>query len=111
MVLPIIVALMGLAVWFLAYASERNGKKAPWKWAGVALLGLAIILGYQSYSMLHDYMYRSFLRGQNKLKASHYIALLFPLFSLVGVLGMHYWPRFVKPRAAAPQPIPSSEAP
>jgi heme/copper-type cytochrome/quinol oxidase subunit 3 len=103
-VMPAIMTVFGVLIWWMAMMAEQKGKNAPWKWLGIVFLALGIFFGLGPFMEYMDPVYRAGLPGNKRVVAVYYGSLFLPLLSLIGcVLWQVFGKRFV------PQGTVSSE--
>jgi|CXWL01.1.fsa_nt_gi hypothetical protein len=51
LLMPMLCLFFGLLVFFLGIRKEMDGGKAPWKWAGVLILGIGSYSVWESFAL------------------------------------------------------------
>ncbi len=89
LMLPLIILFFGAVVYAAAYAKGMQVRKLPmFRFIGVALIVIAIFLGFQSFWQLQDALYKASI-GKRVLYA-HYLGFFFPLLCAIAVGVMEF---------------------
>jgi hypothetical protein len=86
LILPTLLSAIGLVVYFLGQKREASVDKAPWKWAGLIPIVIALFVGVQSaFVFLSDPFYREVAYGR-KMMLGHIGAAAIPALMIVVIL-------------------------
>ena len=95
LLLPLLLVFFGGFVYGVALAKGLREYALPtYRWAGIALISLAILIGARSvWAMVepgNGPFYRSMIQGR-KIVMAHYLGLLLPLIALGLAIGTEIW--------------------
>lgn len=93
MLMPVIFTFFGAVVFVGGRLLEtQQNKDVKGKWFGVALLLLALVLGFARVWHLRNLIYAEILKDWGKkFLFSHWLAFLFPLLACIAIFGWYYW--------------------
>jgi hypothetical protein len=96
LIVPVILTFAGIFIYALGWNQERQGKRAPWKWAGMLPLLLGVWLGLRDYQFVQSTFVKLALKGQKKVYYAHYVSLFLPLLTAVGLVAWNFVDRAMK---------------
>ena len=94
LIIPAVLVLVSLLIWYLAYRVEENDKKATWKWIAVLPLAFALYIGFRDIRMVFssDYALISDTLGR-KTRFCLYGAGGLPVIGLIAMVGLSMFQR------------------
>lgn len=96
--LPLIATFFGGLMYLLGALKERDGSKAPAKWAGIGICALGAFFGFGPFSTwisssADSAIYRELYNGR-KMMIGHMGGFLIPLFVILVCVGQHFYMRW-----------------
>lgn len=92
--LPMLLTVVGVIIWFYGWRKGREGRKSPIKWFGVVVLGAAAIIASGPFlRVLTDqpYMKDVVHSSRRLLYMGFYPSFVLPVILIIGFVAWHFY--------------------
>ena len=83
---PVLLAVIGCVIFYVAWRVENRLGKAPWKWAAFVPAVIALFIGLMNVIHYSDPFFAADVGTGKKMMIAYWTSFVFPLLALIGLV-------------------------